>query len=441
MKSLLPLLCLLVTALPVRTSTARAQSLDLLAADSLSGGTAGEPLSIEAYCEAVLAYSRTLRIAAARSEEAAETMNRQRTGFLPRLSAAGSFSLAARSVAGTERWNFALEPQLVQTLYGGGSVRAAWRQAELGYGIALCDEEFSRIEVRFAAEQAYWNLSAMALFRAAMQRYVAIIRSLKEVVDRRFAEGYIAKGDVLMIDTRLVEAEYEAVGAERNYLVALHNFNLLRGIFGDAPVALTASILDSLPMPPQRDSSAILSRRPDYAAARLRDAQAEVAVRAARAPFNPQLQVGIGGAWQPESPNRNGATRLDGTAFVQLSVPIFHWGERRRAVGAAEAQRRQQVWDTARLHDEIVREAMNSWTVLLESRAQIGASEYNLRIAGENLTLNTYSYGEGMATILDVMQAQLSWIQLYTNAIQARYSYAVAVADYARITGGGSRTE
>ena len=126
---------------------------------------------------------------------------------------------------------------------------------------------------------------------------------------------------------------------------------------------------------------------------------------------------------------------------MQLSVPIFHWGERRRAGGAAEAQRRQQVWHTARLHDEIVREALNGWTMLLESRAQIGASEYNLRIAGENLALSTYSYGEGLATILDVMQAQLSWIQLYTNAIQARYSYAVAVADYARITGGGSRTE
>ncbi len=39
-----------------------------------------------------------------------------------------------------------------------------------------------------------------------------------------------------------------------------------------------------------------------------------------------------------------------------------------------------------------------------------------------------------MVTILDVMQAQLSWIQIYTNAIRAHYSYAVAVSDYRRIT-------
>ena len=82
----------------------------------------------------------------------------------------------------------------------------------------------------------------------------------------------------------------------------------------------------------------------------------------------------------------------------------------------------------------IVREEMNGWTALVQSRAQVDASEESLRIAGENLSISTYSYGEGLATILDVLQAQLSWIQLYSNAIRAHYNYAVAVSDYQRIT-------
>lgn len=77
---------------------------------------------------------------------------------------------------------------------------------------------------------------------------------------------------------------------------------------------------------------------------------------------------------------------------------------------------------------------MNGWTALVNSRAQVEAMEQSLRIAGENLDISTYSYGEGLATILDVLQAQLSWIQLYTNAIKAHYNYAVAVSDYRRIT-------
>ena len=237
-----------------------------------------------------------------------------------------------------------------------------------------------------------------------------------------------------MIDARLSEAEYSLVSAEQSYEVALHNFNILRGTDAALGVQLAQDIRDSLPMPGRVVAAEALERRPDYAAARLRSEQAEAGIRAVRAPFNPQLSVGVGGMWQPYYPNSTGATYVDGAAFVKLSVPIFHWGERRRAVGAARAVQLQQEWNAALVHDDIVREEMNGWTALVQSRAQVDASEESLRIAGENLSISTYSYGEGLATILDVLQAQLSWIQLYSNAIRAHYNYAVAVSDYQRIT-------
>ncbi len=297
--------------------------------------------SLADYRAAVADYSWQLKIAASKSDAAAETAGQARTGYLPRLAMEGSFTATVRHFDGVERWTFSLQPQLVQTVYGGGAVRAAARQAELGYDIALCDEEFSRLDVRYAADYAYWNLSAVELYVASMRRYVAIIRSLKEIVDRRFSEGYIAKGDVLMIDARLSEAEYSLVNAEQSYEVALHNFNILRGTDAALGVQLAQGIRDSLPMPGRVVAAEALERRPDYAAAQLRSEQAEAGIRAVRAPFNPQLSVGIGGMWQPYYPNSTGATYVDGSAFVKLSVPIFHWrtppcrgGRTRRAVAA-----------------------------------------------------------------------------------------------------------
>lgn len=396
--------------------------------------SAAAQTTLDDYRRAVTDYSWQLKAAAARSDAAAEMMGQAYTGYLPRLSLDGSFTATVHRYDGVERWTFNVLPQLVQTVYGGGAVRAAYEQAELGYGIALCEEEFTQLDVRYTADHTYWNLSAMRLHAASMREYVHIIRSLKEVVDHRFAEGYIAKGDVLMIDTRLSEAQYALVIAEQNLTVALHNFNILRGVDPALDVQLTQGIRDSLPMPPRVPTCEAVMRRPDYTAARLRSEQAEVRVRSARAPFNPQVQVGIGGSWQPYVPNRTGATTVDGSAFVKLSLPIFHWGERRRATGAARALQLESEWNAALLHDDIVREEMNGWTALVDSRAQIDATERSLDIAGENLEISTYSYGEGLATILDVLQAQLSWIQLYTNAIQAHYNYAVAVSDYRRIT-------
>ena len=264
--------------------------------------------SLGDYRQAVTEYSWELKVAASKSDAASETMGQARTGYLPRLSLDGSFTATVHHYDGLERWNFSVLPQLVQTVYGGGAVRAAYKQAELGYDIALCDEEFTQLDVRYAAEYTYWNLSAMELYAASMRQYVNIIRSLKEVVDRRFAEGYIAKGDVLMIDARLSEAQYGLVSAERNYTVALHNFNILRGTDPDLAVELAQGIRDSLPQPARLLPDEVLGRRPDYMAARLRSEQADAGIRAARAPFNPQVSVGIGGSWQPYFPNRTGAT-------------------------------------------------------------------------------------------------------------------------------------
>lgn len=401
---------------------------------------AAMPLSLRAqtsladYRQAVSEYSWQLKVASAKVDAASQTAGQARTWRLPRLSLDGSFSATVRRYDGVERWTFGVLPQLVQTLYGGGAVQAAVRQAELGYGIAVCDEAFTRLDVRFAADYAYWNLSALELSAASMREYVSIIRSLKSVVDRRFAEGLIAKGDVLMIDARLSEAQYELVSVEQRLYVALHNFNILRGTDPSLDVRLVQGIRDSLPLPARVLASEALLRRPDYVAARLRSEQALAGIRAARAAFNPQVSVGIGGSWQPYTPNRTGATTVDGSAFVKLSVPIFHWGERRRAVGAAQAVQLQNEWNAALLHDDIVLQEVNAWTAIVQTRAQVDASEESLRIAGENLAISTYSYGEGLATILDVLQAQLSWIQLYTNAIRAHYNYVVAISDYGRIT-------
>jgi outer membrane protein TolC len=56
-------------------------------------------------------------------------------------------------------------------------------------------------------------------------------------------------------------------------------------------------------------------------------------------------------------------------------------------------------------------------------------------IADENLEISTYAYNEGQTTILDVMQAQISWLQAYRNMLSANYDYHMAIAEYRYIIG------
>lgn len=410
-------------------------SLPLLIAAFVCGLTPlGAQITVEEYRLAVADYSWTLQSAHSQSEQARSSMSRTHTGYLPTLSATGSFTQAFRKFSGLEPWTSLVRPQIEQTVYGGGAVVADYRQAQLAYDIALCEEQTSWFDVRYAADYAYWSLSRSENYLQAMRDYVEIVGSLQRVVHDRFEEGYIAKGDVLQIDSRMSDAEYQLVAAEHAHAVALHNFNIMCGDEVTREVTLAQSILDTIEPPQRMSMSEITARRADFTASRMRIDQAQWGVKRVRADYLPKVSVGVFGAWQPYTPNATGKTYVDGGAYLSLSVPIFHFRERHHAVAAAGESVRRSEFESAALYDTILQEEIDGWAALMSAHAQMLSSQQSLGLAAENLRISTYSYGEGQATILDVMQAQISWLQIYTNAITAQFNYAVAVASYARIT-------
>ena len=70
-----------------------------------------------------------------------------------------------------------------------------------------------------------------------------------------------------------------------------------------------------------------------------------------------------------------------------------------------------------------------------ENTKQIDVAEEACKIAEENLDLNTFSYKEGKLPILDVLSAQLSWIQSYSSLIQTWYQQKVSLAQYNKAVG------
>lgn len=391
-------------------------------------------LSLEAYRDSVYLNSTALSNASIEVERALAREHIAKTDFLPSLTASASFTTDFRRLDGADLWGFTLQPRVEQILYGGGGVRAAYRRATTQSDMAEKDELATFFEERYAADKAYYTLSAMQLYRAATREYVSIIRSLYRVVEERYSEGYVAKGDMLQVQTRLSEAEYSLLAMENDYAVALHRFNNLRGVLDTSDVVLENSIIDSIALPVRMSVEQVFERRPDMQAAVLAIRSAEQGVKVARSQYNPRLTAGVSGSWQTYSPNASGKTYLDGGLVVGLSVPIFHWGERRGAITVARADVRRAVNDVEQLMRDVAQQEADGWSAMQSSYSQIQSSLRNLQIAGENLAISTYSYQEGQATVLDVLQAQISWLQLYTNAITARFNYAVAVAEYQRVT-------
>lgn len=399
------------------------------------GMRAQDSVSLDGYRQRVLAYSYTLKQAAETVKAAHETARGSYTGFLPQLSADGDFSVNFRNRYGSDGsllrpYSFSLQPAIVQTIYSGGSVRDSYRQAETGYDIAQLQQQQSELEVSYLAEYNYWNLASNEAQMRITQQYERIVREMYDVIHTRFDDGYVAKTDLLMIQTRLREAEFSRVQAENLYKVSLQNFNILMGDAPDEPQRLADSVTQRAALPPRVDPRQALDDHPDYRIADRRIDFERYNVRLSAARFNPQLSGGVQGVWRNQTPNRNGSSEVDGLAFLRLSVPIFHWGERRHAVAASQAALRSAEYARSQTADNLTLQISSAWTNIVEATLQIEISKANLNVARENLSLNTFSYNEGQLTILDVISAQLSWLQAYTNAVTASFNEKVAIAAY-----------
>lgn len=409
---------LLILSLIIGALTARAQDF----------------IALEDYRRAVVDYSHELQIARATTLAADEQTALSRTGLLPQLDVGGRFEVSMRQYDGVQPFSFSLQPLVVQSIYAGGARRASYERDRVAADVAVCEELFTRGEVVYAADDAYWNLAAARDRLRITEQYVAIIRSLKRVVDARFESGYISRSDVLMTDTRLSEAEYGLVAAEQFYQKALHNFNVLMGDERAAGNVPLDSVMVGQKLPHRISLEAVLDRRSDYLASLLRVDQALFGVQLARADYLPQVGAGVGATWQTRAPNTDWHTTIDGVVYLAVDVPIFHWGARRRSEGVARQSVTVRQRECEQLRDKIIREESDAWSAIENSRSQVLSSQRNLDLARENLALSTYSYNEGQLTILDVLSAQLSWLQVYENALEAALNLHLAVAEYHRVT-------
>lgn len=401
----------------------------------LATNIAGAQITLDDYRRDVARHSHTIGVSNSEVDASLMELKRARKGYLPSVVSYRTMSYAFDKQDNERRFDWSMRPEINQTVFAGGAVRAAVKQAEARYDASVGNADYADIAVRYEADVAYWELSRAENYRRAVADYVHIIESLRSVVAHRFEEGYTAKGDLLQVESRRSDAEYQLLAAEQRYLVALHNFNVLRGEEASAEVVLMENIMDTLSMPMRQSVTSIIERHPEYRASLALEEQSRWAIRAEGAQFLPSMGATIYGDIRPNIPNVKGAgTHLGGGVLLSFTTPIFHFRERRVAVGAARRRYDAAQLRTAELAERILLDESNGWTNLQTTRKRVDATRRNLDLAKENLDISTYAYNEGLTTILDVLQAQISWLQIYTNAITAQYDYAVAVATYQRLT-------
>ena len=403
-----------------------------------------QTLSVEQYRQKVLEYNQDIQKSQQAVNGALYSLKGIKTGFFPKLDITGNYSYQLEKVEflpGTDlkHDNYGVEAGLVQNVYSGSAVRKQYDVAKLQHAIAQLSVEHTVDNMIYAADVSYWSVAANRNLYELSEQFVQIVRDLYEIVNKRFEEGAISKTDVLMVQNRLKEAELQLNTNSTNYKTALQSLNIMMGVEPDAAVVLTDSIQKVLWVPKQEGLNKALERRADYQSAIMGIEMAKLQTDMARSKYLPQLAVGIKEKYGTTLLNVDGKAQWATTAYAQINIPVFHWGEMRQNVRLSRTQEWTKELERSQLKDQVSKELNNAWVNVIEISKKLEIVYSSLDIAKDNLTLNTFSYNEGKLPIIDVLSAQVSWLQAYTNVVSVNYQYKVALAEYAKALGGTDR--
>ena len=406
----------------------------------LTAGAQQPYLSREAYRDKVEAYSQILKQQKLKTMASTEARKIAHTGFLPKIDVNADGTL---NMSDLNAWN---EPVgeyrnhtyqgvfiVSQPLYTGGALNAQHKIAKAGERLNQLNEELTIDQIHYQSDAVYWNASASQAMLQAADKYQSIVKQQYDIIQDRFNDGMISRTDLLMISTRLKEAELQYIKARQNYTLALQKLNILMGEEPNNPVDSLYTI-DTASAPVQILSlENVLQRRADYESTEVNIMKSQAQRKAALSQFNPQLNMYFSGGWATATPNLGYDVSFNPIVGINLNIPIFRWGARfktnRQQKAYISIQKLQQSYVTDNINEEL----SAALTKLTETEYQVKTAKETMNLANENLDLVSFSYNEGKANMVDVLSAQLSWTQAHTNLINAYLSEKMAVAEYRKV--------
>ncbi|MHC1775600.1 MAG: TolC family protein [Lentimicrobium sp.] len=402
----------------------------------LSGNA--QQLTPEDYLQRVFGYNQDLKISRENTRAAEAVTKSVMTNKLPWVSAdataqyqfdPGSFGAADLK---KESWNANLA--VMQNVYSGSSVTTQLKISKVSEAISVLAEDATGENIAYAAFLNYWNTSAMHELKSLSEEYLSLVSKLHGVVEIRFNDGYIGKTDLLMLETRKAEAEFQLSGSQSNFKLAQQQLNMLMGVAPDS-VFILLPIDSELLLPGNASLEQALAKRPEYQIAGKNIEIAEYQTKLVKARYLPSVNVGLQESWGTSFINTDNSASFNTIAFANLNVPIFHWNSRKYDLAQSQVTEQVYTYEKSKVIDQVNLELNNALTNFEVTSDQLEIIRRSLKIATENLELNTLSYTEGRLPILDVLSSQLSWLQAYTSLVTSNLSNKIAMADYLKAAG------
>jgi multidrug efflux system outer membrane protein len=304
-----------------------------------------------------------------------------------------------------------------------------------------------RIAVAAAVAQSYFTLRALDLQVATALRTIEVRERALELQRKRVEAGVLAE-----LDLRQLEAELAAVRAQLPPLTGSREREeaALALLLGRSPRAIMDEVVATrsdadlglvAPVIPAGMPSELLLRRPDIVEAERRLAAASARVAIARVAHFPSIALtgylgtesaalsglfsGPAGIWQ---------------AAIALAQPIFAGGRLEAELDVARARERQVLARYQGVIQSAFRDVRSALASQAQARASFDAEQARVHALAETVRLAQLRYEGGLASQIELLDAQRNLLAAELNRIEALRAHRVAIAALLQALGGGWET-
>lgn len=254
-----------------------------------------------------------------------------------------------------------------------------------------------------------------------------------KLAESRYEVGSAPKSDVLKAQVQYGNDKLDLLAAENDVNLARANLAYLIGVDVNADVDFSTEFESKDYDDTESEALKIgMANHPGLLASEYNLSAAKYDVRSTFGTYLPTLSVRLNRSWS--SPTWSEVKKFrseDGQWSINttLSVPIFENFSRKRNMSRAKATLNNARASYHYAKNQVALGVKEAYLEITRAREALKVAEETVLAAQEDMSLVQEKYNLGAATILELLDAQVSLVTAQSSKVKAEFDYNLAVAE------------
>ncbi|NOZ03267.1 MAG: TolC family protein [FCB group bacterium] len=328
---------------------------------------------------------------------------------------------------------------LTQPLFD-GRVIAALRSAGAYSKMASAALEAARLRIIEQTKIGFYQALLTQRVVEVMEASLQLVKQSYRDAQALYKQGKAAEFDLIRAEVQVANQESQLSNARKTASFALAGLKRVCGLSQETNLILVGEIAFQPPFVPDYETleQQLLDQQPLLVQLEAANKLTKENILMRKSEFMPSLA--LTGSYQQQLPFDDGEFKASdfreaSSVGLSLNLPLFNGFGSKARLDQAKAEYQKSVYTLQDVKENLLVELSNLYLSMKEARKRINAGEKNVEQAKKGVEIARQLYSKGMATQLEVMDANNARNQAELGLAQAYFEFHSALAALSRAVG------